>query len=547
MIKYLTAIWKKRSKQLDWQLLLFLVLVLNVKLVIKLVALILITVINYREISVKTLFRRRYLWFYFGIIAVALANIVLQYKLISLPYIIVAAMGILLWVLCALASFHAFRIIQKGDPEKLFNTVGLFFMLHVGIIFFNFLLIVIETGSINPYTYKGLNQKYFVSTGDYIKGITFDSPVTTAMICAFGVLFFLYRRRFLNSLLSFTALLIMASSLTNFFLICGLAFVFVFRSDRAQKSIMVVYGSMLLIFYIAVSPQNNEHVVSFVYKMIGKAYYLPKVKILTHADLKTAPDSILTFEQKRIKEGLLYMDSVNSVIDRDRNMVHPADTVALALRTQSPKRKDTAFYEYKASESVKEKENRFSLLLKDWYPYSQKDSLSKLYDWEEPGKWIAYKELAAYFTQHKNKIWLGAGIGNFSSRMAFKATALDIAGSYPAKYQYIHPDFRDNYFYIYLYYHSQWQFKHTAANTPDSTYNQLAGEYGIAGLLLFFIFYCLYFIRRLRYLTYGLPLLFIMLMAFSVEYWFEQLSVVVLFELLLFLDIRTSLGEERPR
>jgi len=68
-------------------------------------------------------------------------------------------------------------------------------MLHIAVIFINLLLIIIETGSINPYTYKGLNQKYFISTGDAITGITFDSPVTTAFICAFGLLYFLYNVR----------------------------------------------------------------------------------------------------------------------------------------------------------------------------------------------------------------------------------------------------------------------------------------------------------------------------------------------------------------
>ena len=29
-----------------------------------------------------------------------------------------------------------------------------------------------ETGTLNPYTYQGDYQKYFINTGDYIKGIT---------------------------------------------------------------------------------------------------------------------------------------------------------------------------------------------------------------------------------------------------------------------------------------------------------------------------------------------------------------------------------------
>lgn len=537
MKELISAIWMK-AKRIDWQLLAFLLLVLNVKLVVKLLALILITAIHYRSISIR-IFRQRYLWFYLGMIFIGLVNLTLGYKFITLPYALVVTTGVLLWMLCAVAAFHSYRIIQKGHLEKLVNTVTFFFLLHIGLVLFNFLCIVIETGSVNPYTYKGLNQKYFVSTGDYIKGITFDSPVSTAMICAFGILFFLYTRRFFYSLLCMIALLIMASSLTNFFLFSALVFVFIFRSDRVQKSMIVVYSCLLLIFYTKVSTQNNEHVISFVYKLIGKPYYLPPIKILTNEDLKSEPDSLLTFEQKRIKRGLLYIDSSNSVTSPNaEHMRHEPVTV---LQIASKKEGNAAFYEYKPSEIVKEKENRFGILIQEWYSTAQKDSLDKLYNWEEyPGKWIAYKELVEFLKSHKNKVWLGAGISNFSSRMAFKASAFDIAGSYPVKYRYIHPHFRNNYFYIYLYYHAQWQFKHTAANTPDSAYSQLAGEYGIAGLIFFIVCYCGYFIRRLSYLTYGLPLFFMLLMTLSVEYWFEQLSVVILFELLIFLDIRLS-------
>ncbi|MES2329011.1 MAG: hypothetical protein V4539_05365 [Bacteroidota bacterium] len=533
---------QRTYRKIDWQLLLFLVLVLDVKLFVKLAALLLLTVINRRRISVQGVFKQRYLWFYFGMIVIGFINVLLQYKYLTLFYVLVATLGTLFWILCAVAAFHAFGIIQNGSLVKKYYTVGFFFLLHISIILFNFLSIIIETGSINPYKYKGLNNKYFVSTGDSLKGITFDSPVTTAMICAFGILFFLYRRRFFYSFLCMLALLLLASNLTNIFLVCVCVFIFIFHSDRIQKSILVIFSGMLIIFNVVVSPDNNEHIFSFLYKLVGKAYYLPKVKVLTNDELKQQPDSLLTIKERRIKTALIYIDSVNSVETRAK-VIRDQKNNAVVLQDK-PKDKDSAFYEYRPSVEVKGKENRFSILLKELYPEAKKDSLAKLFDWERSGKLIAYKELFSFLKDHKDKIWLGTGIGNFSSRVAFKATALDIAGSYPAKYQYIHPDFMDNHFYIYLHYHSQWQFEHTAANTPDSTYSEILGEYGIAGILLFVIFYCGYFLRRLRYLTYGIPLFFLMLMGLSVEYWFEQLSIIILFELLMVLDIR-SLTERR--
>ena len=70
-------------------------------------------------------------------------------------------------------------------------------------------------------------------------------------------------------------------------------------------------------------------------------------------------------------------------------------------------------------------------------------------------------------------------------------------------------------------------------NSPFSVYDQLFAEYGILGLLLFAIFYLGYFLKKWKTLTYGLPILVIMCAVFFIDYWFEQLSVIVFFELLL--------------
>ena len=136
-------------------------------------------------------------------------------------------------------------------------------------------------------------------------------------------------------------------------------------------------------------------------------------------------------------------------------------------------------------------------------------------------------------------------MANFSSRLAFKATILNTAGKYPARLEYINTDFLYNHLYLYLYYHSQDQSKHEAKNTPDAVYYQVAGEYGIAGMVCLLFLYFGFFIRRIPKRSFGLPLLLVLAGAFFAEYWFEQFSIVVLFELLLFLDIKQQRGEEQ--
>ena len=110
-----------------------------------------------------------------------------------------------------------------------------------------------------------------------------------------------------------------------------------------------------------------------------------------------------------------------------------------------------------------------------------------------------------------------------------------MAGSYPEKFTYISNDFLNNHLNLYLNYFSKDMELHSLINSPDSAYDQLISEYGLAGIFSFILFYTGFFVKHIRKLTYGIPLLLIMLGAFGVEYWYEQLSVVILFELLMLL------------
>jgi len=77
-------------------------------------------------------------------------------------------------------------------------------------------------------------------------------------------------------------------------------------------------------------------------------------------------------------------------------------------------------------------------------------------------------------------------------------------------------------------------------NSPDSVYDQLLAEYGIAGILFFLVFYAGYFIKYHRKKSYGLPLLLLLAGAFATGYWFEQLSIVIVFEAMMLLNIKEA-------
>ena len=129
-------------------------------------------------------------------------------------------------------------------------------------------------------------------------------------------------------------------------------------------------------------------------------------------------------------------------------------------------------------------------------------------------------------------------MGNFSSKLAFRATGLQMSGGYPQKYVYCDPDFANNHLSLYAAFFTKTAGSHSIIHSPASVYDQLLTEYGIAGLATFFIFYVGFFFRYIKKLTYGIPLFGIMFAAFAVDYWFEQLSIVLLFELMMFINIK---------
>ena len=129
---------KEKAAEINWPLLGFLLLVLNVKLVVKVAAILIISIINRKDISVRHFFRQRYLLFYFSLICIALINLLLQYKSINVAYLATAAIGLSFWMMCAVIAYNLFIVVQKEDVAKLHNTVCVFFTLHIAVIFFNF-------------------------------------------------------------------------------------------------------------------------------------------------------------------------------------------------------------------------------------------------------------------------------------------------------------------------------------------------------------------------------------------------------------------------
>src|SRR5579871_1465328 len=495
-------------RKTDWKLLVFLLLLLNVKLIIKLLAIVLIYAVN-RNFRFGFRFRSSRLpLFYLIVIAIAIANFFLYRLYEHQNYNIVFIIGCSFWLISILAIHQLKLFTERLNSEVLLNTLIIFFLINAIASLTDLLLIIIETGAINPYQYQGLFQKYFLGTGDYIKGITFDTSTTNAILNAFGSIYFLKNKKPLMVLICMIVLLSTGSNLTNILIILSFIIVFIFQSSREQKSIIAACIFLFVIFMAKVSPQNNQYAGDFFKKLFRGEESKTAIASVPVAQKQTEEDQ----KQKIVKQKL---DSEYSVLQQKG--------LLKAILAIAPEKKP---FIPKPSIHSREYQNKndTSQSRKELISFAKKHQLDTIAltvkdDWQRrPGKLIALQQTLSFFQQHPKKIITGDGMGCFSSKLAFRATALNISGGFPEKYGYSNDDFANNHLATFLYFFTKQKELHSITNTPDSVYHQLAGEYGLAGIAAFLIFYIGFFIKCSADVKNVLPFLFIMLGAFAFGY-----------------------------
>lgn len=154
-------------------------------------------------------------------------------------------------------------------------------------------------------------------------------------------------------------------------------------------------------------------------------------------------------------------------------------------------------------------------------------------------KVISVVETWQYTTASSQNALVGAGMGCFSSQLALRTSGLETnSGSRLFKKlpQYSSQAFRDNHYRIFEAIYQLPPEYHSIRHFPGSTLNQLLGEYGLIGILVFMIFYCGYFLKRYKRLRYTIVLLVMVCGFLLFDYLFEYLSVMVYFELFFLLD-----------
>jgi hypothetical protein len=334
-------------------------------------------------------------------------------------------------------------------------------------------------------------------------------------------------------------LLLTASNFINLTLMLVLALLFIFKSTRDQKSVIANCLMFLVVFMAKISPQNNQYVVETFKNTFHKKppSFLNTLVVDKKITIEPSPETI---KRKFAKH---YLDSLSVIDDK----INPPKKIPRSIRILPKTDAGHIFIEkpdillpfYQASKAVTREQTcllHFIDTHKTNLPISGQNSVSD----HLPGKAIAFLQTLRFLRLHPSKIIAGDGMGNFSSKLAYRTTGLGFSGDYPSNHIYINSDFLTNHLDVYLNFFSKRAESHALINSPNSVYDQLLVEYGLLGLLAFAIWYLWFFASHYKQLTYGIPLLLLLVGIFFIDYWFEQLSVLVFFELLLFLDIKQT-------
>jgi hypothetical protein len=524
---------------IDWKLLLFLLLFLNVKLYCKVIAIALIYLFRFNFKFGFGFRSSRLPLFYLIAMGIAVFNWLWHKQYPDFNYDLVFVAGIGFWIFCILAIHQLKLSVESSKPHILANTIVAFFIINAIVSFLNILGIIIETGTLNPYQFQGFFQKYFIGTGDYIKGICFDTSTTNAIINVFGVVFFLFRRQIAMTMICMVVLLLTGSNFTNLIIVIVLAYIFIFQSNRIQKSAITICLFLVILFLARVSPQNYQYLVGTLKKTLNKkdvVASVPSGKTLAFASGQKAAD----LQAKELQIATDYIDSVNNRQPQEVSSEELINNRTIKTRPAIP-RPDINSREYQSSSDT-------TVYQRGLLAFAENQSLDSAFgriarnSQGLPGKIIAVGQTIHFLNLHRGKIFTGDGMGNFSSKLAFRVTALNMDGGYPVKRRYISPEFKENHLALYLYYFIRRSDFHSIINTPDSVYDQLLSEYGVIGVLSFLVFYFGYFGRHMVRSSYSLPLLIILAGVFLLGYWFEQLSVVVIFELLVLFEMKTKVS-----
>ncbi len=442
----------------------------------------------------------------------------------------------------------------NSSGERIHNAVKVFFILNAIVSAGNILYAFVDAGYTFPYWSS--MEKYGVSTGDYVYGIFFNNSAINATVNAIGSIYFMYKKDWKLMLISTAIIVLCTSNLTLMLFVMVLVGVILLVNRPGVRKNALVVLLTCLIAYPVLSPNNLEYINKVYEKESKQDVTIGKEKVRKYTKTQTlagTEDAILldnrSFKITNVKDmqasqrfyanEFVYDAPVFSRIVFNQHIDFYRMTINSANRIYIP---EEFKYFRKAAEQNLDNTSTIALdpnVVRKGFErwYGKPVDKTPLATYYKPGKLYSFYQTGFYLWSNWQHLVYGAGMGNFSSKLALKMTGLGLQGEYSEGRNYASADFLQYHFYTLMFFLSQSAGEHSVLNSTNSTINQLAGEYGLLGLLAFALFYMGYIWKERRKMTYGYYLTGLMLAFLACEYWYETISLTVIFELLLYNNI----------
>lgn len=571
-------------RNISLELLLFLILISNHRYYFKLIA-ISILILSNRNFSIR---KDCINLFYVSVIAIGIINFFFGGDF-TVNYTIVFICGVGFWVLNLIIHNQLSFLVGREEYILIYNTLKIF-------VFLNFLFSLVDliqvmqiTGTINPYAAITIPPPYGSMSGDLIRGFFGINHLPNACISGLFFVFFIYKKNFMISFVALLTVLITSSNLTVLLIITFLLFAIIIVRDIRIKYYSVLSFLIILIFYVKINPFNYYEILN-TFKLADTNVYYKKTFDFAfdeenerNAKQKEMDSILITWNYNKkyfLKKHSTTSSNIKPQIIKEgssvnRAVFHGKDSIVVGSSTS-----DSSNYITKSD--IKDKEqgdraitsdsslpeihetnikdrlldkNREQIKLNYYKIWSRSDSLKvaaenseefafgnlKKFDLDiKPGHLISLEQTKDLLLRSPKHFLLGNGVGNYSSRIAMLSSK-EKEDSRLFKIilpRYEHVDYRENHKAIWKYVNYLGTEYHSFIHLPFSGYNQLLGEYGVIGLLMFMLLYVGFFIKKWKYLQSGKILIGMLLIMFNLDYWFESLTLLVFFELLILIEVK---------
>jgi hypothetical protein len=473
--------WFEDKLKLNLNILITLCIVAQHSFIVKWFGILLLVLFNFQ--ALKKFDYKRIPGFYILITIIEILKFVFLNESYSIPHLAQFSVGISYWIASiALCWLIYYTVMNQKNIDR---TIQLITILNFIFSFYQYLRICLIEGTINPFN-TGHNHPYGISTGDLISGLFHGVHLTNAFVSLFLIFFHLHRRRFLLVLLALFCLLLTGNNYaTLVFFLCSAIY---FITDRTRYNFLHIFYTIIItfVFYIFATPLNAE-------------YMLEKVLHIS----ATLPNSGKDISKEYAEQ------------EQDYQVINLPDTL----------------HPYDAEGATSKK-----LVIK------RSESGDTIFDFvKQSGKIRSYYQTKHFLLSSPRTFLFGSGMGGFSSKLAFNSSGV-MEGSALSKHlpKYETLAFSQNHKALYSYLKTQHIMFHSESNRPFSVYNQLLGEYGIIGFVLFLVLYVWFFFKRIRKNTFALPVFISMLLIFNIDYFIEALSILLFFETFMFMDIKEN-------